>query len=116
VGQVDRVEGRMKRNRRSVEELVADAAHGHITIERMKTLGSEMAREHQELEGELAAAKERLQLQRTEAERHRHLQDLRDKLVREWDNLPFEQLQLGLRDVIDRIEVDEAELRVFQRV
>jgi DNA invertase Pin-like site-specific DNA recombinase len=116
VGQVDRVEGRMKRNRRSVEELVADAAHGHITVERMKSLGGELARDHQGLEAELTAAKERLHAQESEAERRKHLEALRDKILREWEQLPFETLQASLRDVIDRVEIDGEGLRLFLRL
>lgn len=113
--QVDRVEGRMKRNRRDVEELVADAAHGHITVERMKLLGADLARDHQDLQAELAAARERLHAQQTEAERGRHLDALRERAVREWEDLPFEGLQAILREVVDRVEVDGADLRVFLR-
>jgi site-specific DNA recombinase len=116
VAQVDRLEGRIKRNRRTVEELVADAAHGHITIERMKALGADLATEHQELEGELRAARERLQAQESEAERRKHLEGRRDELVREWDSLPFETLQASLRDVVDRVEVDGEDVRVYLRV
>ncbi len=116
MAQVERIESRMKRNRRQVEELVADAAHGHITLERMRSLGSELAVEHQQLEAELAAAKDRLQAQQDEAERRRHLETLRERLLREWEQIPFENLQAGLRDVIDRIEVDGEDVRVFLRV
>jgi hypothetical protein len=116
VGQVDRVEGRMKRNRRQVEELVADAAHGHITIERMKTLGGDLAREHQDLEQELTSARERLHAQQSEAERRKHLEELRDRLAREWESLPFDALQSSLRDVVDRVEVDGDDTRVYLRV
>ena len=115
VGQVDRVEGRMKRNRRQVEELVADAAHGHITLERMKSLGGELAKEHQELEGELYSAKGRLEAQASQAERTAHLEALRNRLLRDWDQFSFEELQAALRDVIDRIEVDSEDIRVFMR-
>ncbi len=115
MGQVDRIEGRMKRNRRSVEELVADAAHGHITVERMKALGTELAGEHQGMQAELAATRDRLHAQQTESERRKHLEGLREKLIRDWEELPFEQLQLMLREVVDRIEVDGEELRVYLR-
>ncbi len=116
VGQVDRVESRIKRNRRQVEELVADAAHGHITVERMKSLGGELAKEHLELEAELAASRERLKAQQSEAERQKHLESLREKLLRDWERLPFESLQSALRDIVDRIEVDGEDVRVFLRV
>lgn len=115
LGQVDRIEGRMKRNRRQVEELVADAAHGHISVERMKSLGAELAQEHQDLQAELAATRERLQAQQTESERRKHLEGLRLRLIREWADLPFDGLQQMLREVVDRVEVDGPELRLFLR-
>ena len=114
-GQVDRIESRMKRNRRQVEELVADAAHGHITLERMKSLGAGLAREHQDLEAELSGARDRLHAQQSEAERRRHLEELRDRVLREWEQLSFEDLQAALREVVDRIEVEGEDLRVFLR-
>ena len=113
--QVDRIENRMKRSRRQVEELVADAAHGHITLERMKSLGGELAREHQDLEAELASARDRLHAQQTEAERRRHLEELRLRVLREWEQLSLADLQAALREVVDRIEVDDEDLRVFLR-
>jgi site-specific DNA recombinase len=116
MSQVDRIEARIKRNRRQVEELVADAAHGHITIERMKALGAELADEHRQLTAELTAARERIHAHESEAERRRHLEQQRERLLREWDALPFDDLQAALRDVVDRIEVDGDDLRVYRRV
>jgi site-specific DNA recombinase len=113
--QVDRIESRLKRNRRRVEELVADAAHGHISLERMKSLGADLAREHQDLEAELASARERLHAQQSEAERRRHLEELRLRVVRDWEQLSLADLQAALREVVDRIEVDGGDLRVFLR-
>ena len=115
MGQVERIEGRMKKTRRQVEELVGDAAHGHITIERMKALGGELAREQQSLEGELAAAKARLSAQQTETERRRHLEEQREKLIRDWESLEFAGLQAIVREVVDRVEVDGADFRMFLR-
>ena len=115
ITQVDRVESRLKRNRRQVEELVADAAHGHLTIERMKTLGGALAQEHQALAAELDAARTRLQAHQSEADRRAHLDALRQELAAGWRETPFEQLQAGLREVIDRAEVDGKDLRVFLR-
>ncbi len=115
MSQVDKIEGRMKRNRRSLEELVADAAHGHITIERMKSLGAAMAEENQELESELAAARARLAAQQSEAERRKFLDESRENLIRDWDSLEFEALQAALRTVVDRIEADGPEVRLYLR-
>lgn len=113
--QVDRIESRIKRTRRQVEELVADAAHGHITVERMRSLGATMAQEQQDNEGELAAVRKRLQAHQSEAGHRQRLQALREALVRDWDSLGFEQLQATLRELVDRIEVDGPELRLFLR-
>ncbi len=115
MGQVDRVEAQMRKTRRQVEELVADAAHGHITVERMKLLGSELAREQQGLEGELTSARGRVAAQQTEAERRLHLEATRMRLVREWESLAFAELQSALREVVDRIEVDGPESKLFLR-
>ncbi|WP_322797413.1 recombinase family protein [Tepidiforma sp.] len=113
--QAERIESRIKRNRRQVEELVADAAHGHISIERLKAIGAELAEEHRQLQAELAAARDRIRAHETEAERQRHLEQQRERLLREWDALPFDELQTAVREVIDRIEVDGEEIRVYRR-
>lgn len=114
-GQVERIEARRKKNQRQLEELVADAAHGIITVERMRTLGGEFAREQSTLDADLVAARERLAAQQSMAERGRRLEDLRERLVRDWDALEFAELQASLREVVDRIEADGSELRIFLR-
>ncbi len=115
MAEIDRVEARIRKNRRRLEEIVADAAHGHITVERMKSLGGGLATEQQGLEGELSAARSRAEAQQSEAERRKHQEDQRQLLQRDWDQLEFGALQATLREVVDRIEVDGDELRVFLR-
>ncbi|MEX0781497.1 MAG: recombinase family protein [Dehalococcoidia bacterium] len=115
MGQVERIEGRMKKTRRQVEELVADAAHGHITVERMKSLGSELAREQEGLDAELTGARSRLAAHQTEEERRRHIEEARERLVKDWDSLSFDELQSSLRQVVDRLEVDGPEARLYLR-
>ena len=115
MGQADRVEGRIRRNRRQLEEVVADAAHGHISIERMKALGANIVDEHHHLEEELHGARARVAAQQSEAERRRHLDDVRERLISEWDAFPFAELQSAIREIIDRVEVDGTECRVFLR-
>jgi hypothetical protein len=116
MGQVERIEGRMRKTRRQVEELVADAAHGHITLERMRQLGSGLAQEQLGAESELSAAKARLLAQQSEAEQRRYLAELRDRVAGAWDGFEFSELQNALRELLDRIEVDGAEVRVFTRL
>ncbi len=116
MGQVDKIEGRMRRNRRQLEELVADAAHGHITVERMRALGGGVADDQRALDRELAAARARLLAQQSEAEQRAYLKALRDRIAAEWDALEFGQLQTGLRELVDRVEVDGPDVRVFLRL
>ena len=115
ISQAERVEGRIRKNRRQLEGLVADTAHGHISVERMKLLGAEMADTHQLLEDELAAARARVAAQESEAERRRHAAQTRERLVTGGETLPFEEHQAGLREVVDRIEVDGPVCRLFLR-
>lgn len=115
MAQVERIEGRMRRNRRQVEELVADAAHGHITLERMKSLGAELAVEQQQMEEERREARERLLAQRDEEERAQHLEETKARLAGGWDGLAFEECQELLREVVDRIDVDGEEVRLYLR-
>ncbi|MBN9494869.1 recombinase family protein [bacterium] len=115
LGQVDRIESRMKRNRRQLEEVVADAAHGHITLERVRTLGAGLVDEHQSLQRELEGARARLVAQQSAAEREEHLASLRARIADEWETLEFDELQAGLREIIDRIDVDGPNLRITLR-
>ena len=113
--QVEKIDARMKRNRRAVEEIVADAAHGHISLERMKSLGAGLVGEHTSLEDEMAAARLRLAVHQSEAERRKHLDEVRASLIRDWDELDFAARQAALREIVDRIEVDDAQARLFLR-
>ncbi|MEO6398420.1 MAG: recombinase family protein [Tepidiformaceae bacterium] len=116
IGQVGKVESRMKRSRRQLEEIVADAAHGHISVERMRALGGAIAREQEGLESELTAARDHLQAQQSEVDRRRHLADLQKRLVREWEGLEFDALQRNLRELVDRLEVDGDEVKLYLRI
>lgn len=115
MAEVDRIEGRMRRTKRQLEELVADTAHGHLSLERMRLLGSGLATEQQAQEAAAAAARAKLTAHESESERHRHLDELRGRLSSEWEGLPFPELQGGLREVVDRIEIDGPECRLYLR-
>lgn len=113
---LERLEKRRRRLQRQLEELVADAAHGHITIERMRALGTEVVVDMQAVDDELRKVRDRLAAQRDEAERRRRIEELRQRLATQWDRTPFEELQSGLRELIDRVEVDGDQVRVFLRL
>jgi len=81
----------------------------------MKALGAELAHEQEELEQQLSDARARLAAHQTEEERRRHIQDARDRLAKDWEALSFADLQSAIRQVVDRIEVDGAECRLYVR-
>lgn len=113
--QVERVEGQMRRVRRQVEELLAEASRGQIPLERVRTLGAEHARDQQALQVELDAARERIAAQRSAIEHREHLGRIRERVTREWERLDFPELQVALRDLVDRIEAGTEGVRVFLR-
>lgn len=112
---IERLEGRRRRLQRQLEELVADAAHGHLGLERMRSLAFEVVADLQGVDDELRELRARLAAERSESERRRRAEELRAQVTAEWDRLPFEQLQTGLRELIDRVEVEGEDVRVFLR-
>ena len=52
---------------------------------------------------------------RSAAERQRHLESQRERLVAEWDDLGFEELQRTIREVVDRVDVDGPAMQLFMR-
>jgi site-specific DNA recombinase len=115
MSQMERLDGQVRRNQRQVEELVGDAAHGHISLERMRTVGTGLISEHESLDDQRRERKQRLDAQASEEERQQHLTETRERVVRSWDKLEFPELQQKLRELVDRIEVDGDEIRLFLR-
>lgn len=115
MGQVSKIESRLRRTRREVEELVADTAHGHLSLERMRSLGVRLVAQHEGVAEELAAARARVAAGQSEADRRRHLEETRARVGKDWERMALPELQLALREVIERIEVADAEMRLYLR-
>lgn len=116
VAEKERIEGRMKRNRRDLEQLVGDAAHGHVSIDRMRSLGSVLVLEDEGLSTELRDARARAKATETDVDRRRHLEETKQKLIRDWEALEFDVRKTSLREVIDHIEVDGEDVSLALRV
>ena len=114
--QVEKAEARVRKNRREIEELVGDAAHGHISLERMRAMGIALAGDRQDLVEELQGARSRMAAHESEAERRKHADETRQRLATNWEHLGFEALQAALREIVDRLEVDGGEARLFLRL
>ena len=63
--------------------------------------------------GAFAPARERLAAHETEEERRRHLESLRRRVARDWESMDFATLQSAIRELVDRLEVDGDETRLF---
>ena len=113
--ELDRIEGRLRQNRRRVESLVGEAASGQIPIERMKAIGTGFVKEQRDLEREAQETRDRLAAERSEAEREARAEAARQRLLSRWDEIAIEERQALLREVVDRIEVDGEEARLLRR-
>ncbi|MCY3882787.1 MAG: recombinase family protein [Chloroflexi bacterium] len=114
-GEIERIEGKLRQNRRQVESLVGEAASGGLPIERMKALGTTFVREQRELEREAHEARARLAAERSEAEREEQAEATTKRLLARWEGFSLEERQSLLREVVDRIEVDGEEARLLRR-
>ncbi|MXY88879.1 MAG: hypothetical protein F4Y92_08480, partial [Dehalococcoidia bacterium] len=114
-GEIERLEGKLRQNRRQVESLVGEAASGGLPIERMKALGTTFVREQRELEREAHEARARLAAERSEAEREEQAEATTKRLLARWEGFSLEERQSLLREVVDRIEVDGEEARLLRR-
>ncbi len=114
-GEIERIEGKLRQNRRQVESLVGEAASGGLPIERMKALGTTYVREQRELEREAHEARTRLAAERSEAEREEQAEQTIGRLLARWEALSLEERQSLLREVVDRIEVDGEDARLLRR-
>jgi hypothetical protein len=72
-------------------------------------------RDQSELQADYQKARERLDAQRSVVEQRQRIRELRIRVSREWDRLDFAELQVALRDLVDRIEVNGESVKVFQR-
>ena len=114
-GEIERIEGRQRQNRRQVEGLVGEAASGQIPIERMKAIGAGIVKEQRELEREAQEARSRLAAERSEAEREEQAEATCQRLLTRWDKLALDERQTLLREIVDRVEVDGDEARLMRR-
>lgn len=115
MSEAERIEGRIKRNRKELEEIVGDAAHGHLSLDRLRSLGTELVEEDESLGAELEKARSRLAATQSDADRRRHLEEARTRLVEDWDEMEFAGIRAALREVVDRLEVDGEDVRLFLR-
>ena len=81
----------------------------------MKSLGAGIVKEQRELEREAQEARSRLAAERSEAEREEHAEATCKRLLTRWDDIPLDERQVLLREIVDRIEVDGDEARLLRR-
>lgn len=113
-------ESRLRSRLRSLDRRLADAltaaADGQETPERMRELAAEITADYQHSVGELAALDQRAAAQAGESERRRHRARQLARIRDGWDTLSFDDRQALLRDVVERVIVEEDGVRTVLRV
>ena len=81
----------------------------------MRSVGVGLVEEHEHLADERRERLERLKAQASEEERTQHLAETRERVVADWERMEFGELQSKLREIVDQIEVDGEEMRLYLR-
>lgn len=111
-----RVRSHMRSLDRRLSETLTAAAAGRESPERLREVAAELTTEYQHSTDELATLDRRAAAQADEGERRRHRQRQLDRVCSEWEQLPFEQQQALLRDLVERVIVDPDRVRTVLRV
>ncbi len=113
--QCDQLRSRLALLDRKLDASLDAAAQGRVHRDKLRKDATALARERLTYEEELAEAEARLRRQSDLREREqRRARDL-DEIVTRWDILREEQRRTLLRDVVDRIDVDDDAIRVHLR-
>ena len=111
-----RVRSHMRSLDRRLSDAITAASSGRDTPERLREVAAEITADYQHSTGELAALDRRAAAQATESERGRHRARQLARIRDDWDGLSFEHRQALLRDVVERVIVDEGGVRTVLRV
>jgi DNA invertase Pin-like site-specific DNA recombinase len=113
-------ESRLRSRLRSLDRRLADtltaAADGQETPERMREVAAEITADYQHSVGELTALDRRAAAQASESERRRHRARQLARIRDDWGALSFDDRQALLRDVVERVIVEQDGVRTVLRV
>jgi len=105
--QIRRLRDKAKRLDRRLEEYLESAVSGRMNQEKLRSLGLALASEQLRLEESLVESRKLAELQASEAERRRQLDNLLQRLRENWSALPFGDRRDLIRAVVDRVVVKD---------
>ena len=110
-----RVRGRLQSLQRRLADLLTQAAAGHRRRDGLRDAAHAIVADYQEAEEELAALGRRTAAHVSERQRRQHQERQIERVRHEWDQLPFEEQRALLRDLIEKVIVDEDGVRTVLR-
>ena len=100
---------------RRLADLLTQAAAGHRRRDGLRDAAHAIVADYQEAEEELAALGRRTAAHVSERQRRQHQERQIERVRHEWDQLPFEEQRALLRDLIEKVIVDEDGVRTVLR-
>ena len=113
-------ESRLRSRMRSLDRRLAEAltavSHGRQSPERLREVAQEIAADYQQTAQELSAIDQRVAAHASEDERRRHQERQLHRLRHDWGQLRFEEQQSLLRDLVEKVVVDDDGVRTVLRI
>jgi DNA invertase Pin-like site-specific DNA recombinase len=113
--EAERLRSRLRSIDRRLEGYLDAAARGRIAREKMHRLSVQAAADRLAAEDALDAAARRLDDHHPAAVREKARERVMKQLLHAWDDLPFDQRQAALRDVVARVQVSDDAVAVTLR-
>ena len=110
-----RVRSRMRSLDRQLSGSLGLAAGGRLRPEQLRETAHEVAGEYLLAEADLATLAHRAEAQASDSDRRRHQEQQRERVRSEWGRLPFEERQALVRDLVDKVLVDDDRVRTILR-
>ncbi len=110
-----RLRERLRQIDRRIGKSLAAALGDKGARERFRAQGMDLADERLRVETDLAAAERRADTYASAAERRKARSDALESLISDWEAVPFARRQDLLREVVDRVEVTDEQVRTVLR-
>jgi len=111
-----RVRSRMRSLDRRLSDALSAASVGRESPEHLREIAQEVTRDFRHSAAELASIERRGSAHADEGERRRHRERQIERVRRDWDGLSFDDRQGLLRDLVERVIVEEDGVRTVLRV
>ena len=113
-------ESRVRSHMRSLDRRVANAlsaaSTGRKPPEYLREVAQQVTRDYQHSTDELASIDRRASAHADEGERHRHRERQINRVRRDWGRLSFDERQTLLRDLVERVIVEDDSVQTVLRV